>query len=167
MANKNLRMEKAIIDSWQEDFPFCFPKWPMPKVPLAIGIGEQLKASWLPKHRKTYASLSDKELDAVMTGALKLSYRGIRYSLALCHGNRYNLNGTLAQDFSHNQVQKAEKHMKSHMDARRSPLVYLVACRYLLKNDASAAEEYYREVYKRRAHNGKRNEGGTENEPNA
>lgn len=144
--NQKIRQEKILIDAWQEDYPFCFPKWPAPKVPLAKNIESQIHVAWLPAHRSDYQNIPAEELAVFIRDALRLWKLGIRYSLALCHGNRYNLDGTEAQPYNEQQVKKTEKHMQKRMLASR-PKTYKVFTHYFEQHDAADTERYYLDVY--------------------
>lgn len=144
--NGKIRQEAAIIDAWQEEYPFCFPKWPAPKVPLAKDIESQLRAAWLSRHRSDYKDITDEELAVFIRDALRLWKLGIRYNLALCHGNRYNLDGNEAQPYDEQQVRKTEKRMRKRMQSDL-PKTCLVFEHYFKEHDAADAEKYYLDVY--------------------
>lgn len=76
-----------LIDKLQELYPLTFPKKPLNKVPLAIGITEQLISM------KTELGVST----IIIKLAMQLWCTGVRYQEALKFGSpRYNLDGSQA-----------------------------------------------------------------------
>ena len=83
-------MLEQVIDSWQEDYPMVFPKWPAPKKALCRHAWRSLTEEWYPRHPE-FACGNPTRL---VRAALRFWYQGIRYALACGHGVRYSLDGT-------------------------------------------------------------------------
>lgn len=105
-----------IIGQLQKQFPLAFPKKPLPKVPLKIGIHKDL----LEQAETLGVSKND------LRAAVKKWCRGKRYSECLIAGAaRIDLNGNEVGQVSKEEAAQAEQHLKRNAgsSAQSGPVV--------------------------------------------
>lgn len=141
---KRLKRQKLeqVIDSWQEDYPRFFTKWPEPKLALDGSVIAQLVDEWYPKHKDEFPCEEPQEM---VKQAVGMWCHGIRYQLAMGTGICYSLN-LVPHELRERTVNRALEHIRTIASETKDQACLCAAIYATGREQCKEAQQIYKKV---------------------